>query len=113
MTGKVFVDSNILIYAHDAGAGAKQVEAARQLRDLWSDRNGCLSAQVLQEFYVIVTHKIKNPLDKGTAREVIRTYGLWIENPATAATILRASEIGEGSQLSFWDSMILASAEEC
>ena len=67
MTAKVFVDSNILIYAHDLDAGPKQQLAADCLRRLWETRTGRLSTQVLQEFYVNVTQKIKTRLSKGCA----------------------------------------------
>jgi predicted nucleic acid-binding protein len=109
---RVFVDSNILIYAHDADAGTKQRIAADRLRDLWIAGAGRLSTQVLQEFYVNVTRKIDTPLAAGAAREVVRDYAAWIESPVTAATVVRASEIGEVWRISFWDAMILAAAEQ-
>ena len=60
--GLQFVDTNILVYAHDATAGDKR-EAARELLDrLWSSGTGCLSVQILQEFYVSVTTKVPHPL---------------------------------------------------
>jgi predicted nucleic acid-binding protein len=112
MTGKVFVDSNVLIYAHDSDAPAKQQRAAERLRELWDNGRGRLSTQVLQEFYVNATQKIKKPLARSVAREIIRNYGLWVESAITIATLVRASEIAESWKLSFWDSMILASAEQ-
>lgn len=112
MTGRVFVDSNLLIYAHDADAGPKQKQSAERLAGLWEDRTGCLSTQVLQEFYVNVTQKIKTPLSPGAAREVLRNYTVWVHSPLTPATVLRASEIAEAWKLSFWDSMIVAAAEQ-
>jgi predicted nucleic acid-binding protein len=66
---------------------------------------------VLQEFYVNVTRKIKSPLTPGVARELVRDYAPWVESPITG-TVARASEIGEIWQLSFWDGMILAAAEQ-
>jgi predicted nucleic acid-binding protein len=69
MAGRTFVDSNILIYAHDADAGLKQRRAAEQLAELWTGGAGLLSTQVLQEFYVNVTRKIKKPLPGSAARE--------------------------------------------
>ena len=111
MTGKVFVDSNVLIYAHDRDAGVKQQRARDRLVELWENGRGRLSTQVLQEFYVNVTHKIKRPLSRSTAREVIRNYGLWVESAITPSTVVRASEISEAWKLSFWDSMIVAAAE--
>jgi len=112
MTDRVFVDSNILIYAHDRDARARQKRAGEVLRELWTERTGRLSTQVLQEFYVNVTRKIKKPLNANAAREVVRTYVPWVGSLITAATVIRASEIGEMWKLSFWDAMIVASAEQ-
>jgi len=112
MTAKVFVDSNILVYAHDADAGSKQRIAAAQIKALWQHRFGRISLQVLQEFYVTVTQKIGKPLSKSNAREIVRDYAQWVASPTTPQTIIRASEISEVWKLSFWDSLILAAAEE-
>jgi predicted nucleic acid-binding protein len=70
MTARTFVDSNVLIYAHDADAGSKQRRAADYLTELWKSGTGLMSTQVLQEFYVNVTRKIGSPLAPGAAREV-------------------------------------------
>ncbi len=112
MIAPVFVDTNVLLYAHDADAGAKHDVARARLRALWQERIGCLSLQVLQEFYVNVTQKIPKPLSRAAAREVLRTYGTWVKTPTTVATLVRASELSELSKLSFWDCLILAAAEE-
>jgi predicted nucleic acid-binding protein len=112
MTGKVFVDSNVLIYAHDVDAGVKQQQAAERLGELWENGLGRLNTQVLQEFYINVTQKIKRPLARSTAREVIRNYALWVESPITPSTVVRASEISEAWRLAFWDGMIVAAAEQ-
>lgn len=112
MTAKVFVDSNVLIYAHDGDAGLKQKRAAERLDGLWDNGCGRLSTQVLQEFYTNVTRKIKRPLARSVAREVIRNYGIWVESAITPSTVVRASEISETWTISFWDSMILAAAEQ-
>ena len=112
MSARIFVDSNILIYAHDLDAGLKQTRAADSLRTLWNLRTGILSTQVLQEFYVNVTQKINVPLSRSAAREVIRNYTPWVRAPITPATVLRASEISETWLVSFWDGVIIAAAEE-
>ncbi|MGA7954803.1 MAG: PIN domain-containing protein [Gloeobacterales cyanobacterium] len=112
MTDKVFVDTNILLYAHDQETGQKGEQANGILRTLWKSKRGRLSTQVLQEFYVNVTKKIRPSLGRSQAREIIRSYAVWIEAATTVDTILRASEISEIWQISFWDSLILASAEE-
>src|SRR5262249_7715819 len=84
MGGKIFVDTNVLIYAHDGDAGKKHDIAKTILRELWVERKGVLSLQVLQEFYVNVTWKIAKPLSKDSARLVVGSYGIWC--PETTLT---------------------------
>ena len=110
MSGKVFVDTNILIYAHDLDAGQRNALSADILRDLWENRVGIISTQVLQEFYVNVTRKIENPLPKSKARGIIESYLAWPVELNDAKTVLAASEIEERHMLSFWDALIVASA---
>lgn len=107
----VFVDTNILLYAHDSSAGKKRDEAALLLAELWREKRGVLSVQVLQEFFVNVTRKITRPLETVQAREVIRVYSQWVRQSTSPEHVLRASEIMELAKLSFWDSLIVASAE--
>ena len=110
MTDKLFVDTNILIYAYDLDAGAKHKQAAELIRSLWENRSGVLSTQVLQEFYVNVTQKIPKPVPLAAARGIIDAYRAWQVEVATVATVLLASEYQERNRLSFWDSMIVAAA---
>lgn len=112
MTAVAFVDSNILIYAHDLDAGVKRERAIAKLRELWDSGAGRLSVQVLQEFYVNATQKLATPVARSTAREVIKTYGVWVHHAVTAETVTRAAEIVDLSRISFWDALIVASAEE-
>jgi predicted nucleic acid-binding protein len=112
MSDVVFVDTNILIYAHDADAGAKRERAAEKLRQLWETGTGRLSVQVLQEFYVNVTRKLTTRVARSTAREVVNTYSAWVREPITPETVLRATDIAELAQLSFWDGLIVAAAEQ-
>ena len=100
MSDVVFVDTNILIYAHDKDAGAKRQRAAERLRGLWDSNLGVLSTQVLQEFFVNVTRKIASPLAVSMAREVVTAYGAWIRTPTTVETIIRATHLAEMAQLS-------------
>lgn len=109
MSDKTFVDTNVLIYAHDVDAKRKQEVAKSALHKLWSDRTGVLSVQVLQEFYVNVTRKIPHPISKESARLVVSTYTTWcIET--TSAEISNAFLIEDESRIGFWDALILASA---
>lgn len=112
MTDKVFVDSNILVYAHDTDSGSKHVRAKQCIAQLWETGTGYLSTQVLQEFYVNVTRKIKKPLRPSEARAIVRDFSLWVRSFLMPATVVRASEISETWRISFWDGMILAAAEQ-
>ena len=107
-----FVDSNILIYAHDLDAGLKRERAAATLCELWDAGTGRLSVQVLQEFYVNATQKLATPVARATAREIIKTYGVWVRRATTVETLTRATEIADLTRLSFWDALIVAAAEE-
>jgi len=111
MTGEpTFVDTNVLVYAYDADAGAKHQSARSHLRALWQNESGVISTQVLQEFYVSVTRKLGQPLPRQTAREVIATYGAWPVHRPDVGDLLAASELEERHQLSFWDALIVVSA---
>ena len=112
MSDVVFVDTNILVYAHDRDAGSKREKAAQALDRLWDERAGRLSAQVLQEFYVTVTKKVSTSITRASAREVLSMYAPWVQHPTTPETILRATELAELAQVSFWDALIIASAEQ-
>jgi predicted nucleic acid-binding protein len=111
MSAKTFVDTNVLIYAHDADAGAKHQIAKTVLRDLWSERTGLLSVQVLQEFYVNATRKISSPLSRYSARLVVSTYAIWSAE-TTPAEIASAFRIEDESRIGFWDALIVSSASK-
>lgn len=108
-SGKTFVDSNVLIYAYNVDASIKHQIAKGVLRELWSNRTGVLSLQVLQEFYVNVTRKIPSLLSKGSARAAVATYTPWCTE-TTPADISAAFRIEDESQIGFWDALIVASA---
>ncbi|RPI57926.1 MAG: PIN domain-containing protein [Acidobacteria bacterium] len=112
MNDVAFVDTNILVYAHDRDAGSKRDRAVRLLEELWESGNGRLSVQVLQEFYVSVTRKLATPVARSLAREVIGSYGAWVREATTPEIVLRAVEISELAQLSFWDGLVVSSAEQ-
>ena len=112
MSAVAFVDSSVLIDAHDLDAGAKRERAVAKLRELWDSGTGRLSVQVLQEFYVNATQELATPIAGSTAREVIKTYGVWIRRATTVETVTRAAELSELARMSFWDALIVAAAEE-
>ena len=105
-----FVDTNILVYAHDLSAGQKHSRAQELIRDLWQSGEGCLSIQVLQEFYVTVTHKVAKPLPAGAAAQIIADLSVWEVHCPGVQDLLDAIRLQDRYQISFWDAMILASA---
>ncbi len=111
MNAKVFVDTNILIYAYDVDAGMKHEIAKSILRELWTRRAGALSTQVLQEFYVNVTKKIVSPLSKPSARAVVDSYVVWCIDTAPT-DISTAFRIEDEARIGFWDALIIAAARK-
>ena len=109
MSAKSFVDTNVLIYAHDIDAGLKREIAGALLRELWIGRTGVLSIQVLQEFYVNVTRKLASPLPKDSARRVVDSYSIWCAE-MTTAEIDAAFRIEDEARIGFWDALIVAAA---
>lgn len=104
----VFIDSNILVYAHDAEAGDRHEKARSLIADIWEKRRiPALSVQVLQEVHVNLVRK-KTPVDEA-ARRVSR-YLQWRVVDNSKALFLRSLEIQQRWQLSFWDSSIVAAA---
>ena len=113
MTGPVFVDTNVLLYALDAGVPAKQ-RAARSWRDaLWRNRSGRVSFQVLQEFYVQACRL--NPKAREAVRADIQDLLSWDPVICDETVLLLAFSLQDDFGLSFWDSLIVAAAHaaEC
>jgi predicted nucleic acid-binding protein len=109
MNGRTFVDTNVLVYAHDLDAGKKREAANAVLAELWETRTGVLSMQVLQEFYVNITRKIAAPISKAAARSTVNDYIAWcIET--TAAEISAAFQLEDQYRITFWDALIVSSA---
>ncbi len=109
MSVRTFVDANVLIYAHDVDSKSKHATAKNILRDLWTERTGVLSMQVLQEFYVNVTRKIRSPLPRDSARLVVTSYSIWCME-ITPAELSLAFRIEDESRIGFWDALIVAAA---
>ena len=105
-----FVDTNVLIYAHDRSAGSKHERTRTLLKELWDSRSGCLSIQVLQEFYVNITRKVTNPLSPEAAAAIITDLSAWQIHRPDVSDLIEAIRLQTRLQLSFWDAMIIASA---
>jgi predicted nucleic acid-binding protein len=107
----ILVDTNVLVYAYDRSEPEKQRCALQVLDRLARAGTGCLSAQVLSEFFVNVTRKIAAPLSVAQAIERIEHYvQLWPVLEVTAQTVLEAVRGTQEYSLSFWDAQIWAAA---
>ena len=109
-SGLQFVDTNVLVYAHDVSAGEKYERALKLIEALWENENGCLSVKVAQEFYTTITAKVKKPLGSEDAAEILGALSAWKTHAPEMRDVLRAIEIQRRYQISFWDAMIIASA---
>ena len=111
MKDKAFVDTNILVYAHDAGSGEKHVKARALVERLWQERAGALSTQVVQEFYVSVRRKARNPVSADEARQLVEDYLCWEVVTHDGASILEALTLEQRYGISFWDALIVQAAQ--
>ena len=82
------------------------------IAELWQEMRGVVSVQVLQELYVTLTRKTSAPIDRATARELVRSYASWLADPTDLDLVLRASEVEELHRLSFWDALIVTAAAQ-
>ena len=107
-----FVDTNILIYAYDVSSTEKHRRALALVSELWDSGRGCLSIQVLQEFYVNLTQKIPHPLTPQETVRIIEDYGRWHLHKPGLKSVIEAIQIQQRNRISFWDAMIICSAKE-
>ncbi len=105
-----FVDTNIFIYAFDRSDPDKNMRSTALVKKLWHTGNGCLSSQVLQELYVNITQKVPKPLPYDKASLIIADLGQWKFHMPDLKDILEAITIQQRFELSFWDALIICSA---
>ncbi len=111
MSDKYFVDTNVLVYAHDRSTGRKHERARALVEQLWHAGNGVLSTQVLQELCVSLRRKAAHPLPIEEIHRLVQDYLSWevVVNGPEAA--LEALELEGRYKISFWDALILQAAE--
>ena len=107
-----FVDANVLVYAFDSSAAHKQRAAQELLERLWESGTGCVSIQVLQEFFVTVTKKVPTPLPVDDAKARIREFAAWTVFGPTADDIVAAIDLHTEAKIGFWDAMVVLAAAE-
>jgi predicted nucleic acid-binding protein len=111
MSDRYFVDTNILMYAHDASAGAKHERAKALVEQLWRDRTGVVSTQVLQELAVNLRRSAGRPLEGEATREIVADYLAWQVIVNSGESILEALDIEARFQISIWDALVVQAAQ--
>ena len=105
-----FVDTSVLVYAHDRSETRRQPLAQALLEGLWASHTGTLSTQILQEFYAVATRKFDPPMSRRAAREIVAVYAAWPLISVDLALIVTASRLEERHALSFWDALVVEAA---
>ena len=111
MSDKHFLDTNILVYAYDSSDPEKQARAQTLLTQGIEQEDAVLSAQVLGEFFVVVTRRIKEPLSAEQAEQVIDLLSILPVVEVDVKLVKRAIILHKESQASYWDSLIVSAAE--
>jgi predicted nucleic acid-binding protein len=110
MNDRYFVDTNILVYAHDRSAGLKHKQAQALVEELWASGGGVLSTQVLQELCINLRRKATHPLSVEETRKLIEDYSRWTIVTNTTESVIQALDIEVRFKISFWDALIVQAA---
>ena len=110
MTSRVFVDTNVWVYAVDSAEPVKQARA-QEATAPGQGREIVISSQVLSEFYTVVTRKLANPLDEDEAAAMVdRLANLHVVS-VDADLVSRAIASSRDWRISLWDALIVRAAE--
>ncbi len=112
MAGREFFDTNILIYASDRSEPEKQSQARRLLKHAIENETGVVSAQVLSEFFTVVTRRIQEPLSIEEAEQVIEQLSILPVVDVDMMLVRQAIGTCRRYRISYWDALIVAAAEK-
>ncbi|MEI6810375.1 MAG: PIN domain-containing protein [bacterium] len=108
MNADIFIDTNILVYAHDNDAGEKHMRAKTIVEGLWVRRETpVLSIQVLQELHV---NLVRKHIDVALSAQIVSRYLSWRVVDNTRHLLRQAFSEQQRWKLSYWDSLIIAAA---
>lgn len=108
MNDRVFVDTNVILYADDRSAGEKRTRALSLLAELVSQSRAVISTLVLQEYFVVATRKLFVAAEIARNKvEALAQLDLVVVRPEL---ILSAIDLHRLHALSFWDALIIRSA---
>ena len=106
------VDTNVLVYAYAPGDQSKASRARACIRRLGDARNGAVSAQVLGEFFVVATRRLRPPLSTPTAEAIVTNLGrAWPVYDVTGVAVIEAMRAVRQYQFQYWDALIWATAK--
>lgn len=105
-----FLDTNVLVYAHDDADPAKSAAAAELILSLAQAGSGSLSTQVFGEFFKAVTRRIARPLSHADAREALRGYEVFRVVQIDVPMVYTATEAAERYGIGYYDALIIAAA---
>jgi predicted nucleic acid-binding protein len=111
MSARIFVDTNVFVYAKQASERTKQPLAAQWLERLWDEQTGRTSVQVLNEYYTTLTRKIKPPLPSADAWDDVKSLIAWNPQAMDIELLHRGRDIEQRYRLSWWDSLIVGAAQ--
>jgi predicted nucleic acid-binding protein len=108
MSERVFVDTNIFVYADDASARTKRPRAREVLSELIRERRAVVSTQVMQEYFITAVKKLNMPAERARARiEALHRLDVVIVRPEL---VLGAIDLHRLNKLSFWDALVVKAA---
>jgi predicted nucleic acid-binding protein len=105
-----FIDTNILVYAHNKADEAKHEIAKAALGKLWETDSGALSTQVLQEFYSVATRELRPVMSHKEARQLVVDYSEWCVMNTDPQLLVSASVLCERYRVSWWDALVIEAA---
>ena len=112
MQDKYFIDTNILVYAHDTSEGNKHKVSKNIILDGIEKDNIAISTQVLNEFFVTVTQKIEKTLSIEVAKKEIMLLKCLEVVEIDIDMIIQAIEILQKYKLSYWDALIISASKK-
>ena len=109
-TSRSFLDTNVLVYSDDPRDLVKQTKALDLIKDHLRRRTGVVSLQVLQEYFVSVTGKLK--LDAELAKRRVEVFARFQVSEPTVSDILAAIDLHRLHGFSYWDALVIRCASQ-
>ena len=109
---RIFVDTSVLLHAHDLDSGERRAIAEHVLRQLWLDETGAPSVPVLQEFYLALTSGLASPVPRRAARDLVQAYSVWPIVALDPGDLVAASDIEERYRLTFREALVVTAARK-